>query len=359
MEMKHVQTKKGVRPFKVLSLVLGLVLLLVIQACGNKASTDSTASVAPSASTSVQEPAKDTASPEPAKTEVPKTLHIGYIGASAVNLPSLAEGWGFKSGIISDELKKLGITDITFTGFPNGPDLTESLISGRLDVGLLGDTPAILARSNGVKTRLITQQVISLDSYVIGKKGGVKTIAELKGKKVATQKGSYMHRYVAGLLKDQNIEVKLIHLLAPDAEAALAKGDIDATTVSNANAVKLIAQGYPILDHEADHPTLVGTSTTVVTEDYLSKFPDFPKVWNGLRKKSLADLKTKEDEYYKFATSLGKLPEETVRKANPISSISEEPFTDAGIQLLEGTKKFLIDEKLAESDFDLNAWILK
>jgi sulfonate transport system substrate-binding protein len=356
MEMIHVQTKKGVSRFKILGLALGLVLLLVIQACGNKEAADPVASAVPAASTAATQ---DTATPEPVKTDVPKALHIGYIGASSVNLPSLAEGWGFKSGIISDELKKLGITEITFTGFPNGPDLTESLISGRLDVGLLGDTPAILARSNGAKTRLIAQQVITLDSYVIGKKGGVKTIAELKGKKVATQKGSYMHRYVAGLLKEQNIEVKLIHLLAPDAEAALAKGDIDATTVSSANAVKLIAQGYPVLDHEADHPNFVGTSTTVVTEDYLSKFPDFPKVWNDLRKKSLADLKTKEDEYYKFATTLGKLPEATVRIATPISSITEEPFTDAGIQLLEGTKKFLVDEKLAENDFDINAWILK
>ncbi|QGQ96354.1 nitrate ABC transporter substrate-binding protein [Paenibacillus psychroresistens] len=354
--MKHVQAKKGVSRFKILSLSIGLVALLLIQACGNKDTTDtadSADSAAPAASAATQDSAA------PAKTDIPKALHIGYIGASSVNLPSLAEGWGFKSGIISDELKKQGITEITFTGFPNGPDLTESLISGRLDVGLLGDTPAILARSNGAKTRLIAQQVVVLDAYIIGKKGGVKTIAELKGKKVATQKGSYMHRYAAGLLKEQNVDVKLIHLLAPDAEAALVKGDIEATTVASANAVKLIAQGYPVLDHEADHANLVGTSTTVVTEDYLSKFPGFPKLWNDLRKQSLADLKTKEDDYYKFATSLGKLPEETVRQASPISSIAEEPFSDAGIQLLEGTKKFLIEEKLAENDFDLNAWILK
>jgi len=124
--MKQVETKKGVHRFKVLGLAVGLVLLLVIQACGTKAATDTAVSAAPAASTSTSTQAS--ASTEPAKTAVPKSLHIGYIGASTANLPSLAEGWGFHSGIISDELKKLGITDITFTGFPNGPDLTESLI---------------------------------------------------------------------------------------------------------------------------------------------------------------------------------------------------------------------------------------
>ncbi|GAB2717940.1 hypothetical protein ACFQWB_16600 [Paenibacillus thermoaerophilus] len=71
-----------------------------------------------------------------------KTLNVGYIGATKQNIPNSPEGWGYKIGILAEELQKYGITDIKFVGFPNGPDLSESLISGRLDIGMLGDTPA-------------------------------------------------------------------------------------------------------------------------------------------------------------------------------------------------------------------------
>ncbi|MED4602934.1 hypothetical protein P9314_20065 [Paenibacillus validus] len=42
-----------------------------------------------------------------------------------------------------------------------------------------------------------------------------------------------------------------------------------------------------------------------------------------------------------------------------VSWIKDVPFTDSGVKLLEGTKAFLVEEKLAQKGFDLNQWILK
>lgn len=295
-----------------------------------------------------------------AKAQVPAVLNYGYIGANKLNYPGGAEGWGLYKGIIQEELKKYGITEVKLTGFPNGPDQSESLISGRLDVGSLGDTPAILARSTGAKTRLITQGAIDSIGYLIGKKDGPKTIAELQGKTVAIQKGSFMHRYIAGLLKEQGItDVKLIHMLRPDGEAALARGEIDAMTNNGVFALKQIEQGFTYLDDASKHPQLIGTSATVVSEDYLKKFPDFPKAWNEARQKALADLKSKPEEYYRFVASLTGHPVDLVKKTSPIELIKDVPFTEPGVKLLEGTKAFLVEEKLAQKDFDLNQWILK
>ncbi|GGI45203.1 nitrate ABC transporter substrate-binding protein [Paenibacillus marchantiophytorum] len=347
MTEKQIQRKRGFLRSSSLVVMLATMVALVA-ACGNSEGASKPANSSAAATSSG------------AKVQPPSVINYGYIGTNKLNFPGGAEGWGFYKGIIQEEFKKYGITDVKLVAFPNGPDQSESLISGRLDFGSLGDTPALLARSTGAKTRAITQGATDSIGYLIGKKGGPQSIADLKGKTVAIQKGSFMHRYIAGLVKEQNVpDVKFIHMLRPDGEAALSRGEVDAMTNSAIFALKQIEQGYPLIDDASKHPNLIGTSITVASEDYLKKFPDFQKVWNEARLKALKDLKTKPDEYYQFLSQLNGFTPELNKKVSPIETIKDVNFTDDGLKLLDGTKKFLVDEKLAEKDFDLNQWILK
>lgn len=334
-----------------LALIAGvLAVMLVLQACGNNAGSGSSGSGTDTAEAA----GSGTAS------QAPAVLNFGYIGTNKLNVPGGAEGWGLYKGIIQEELKAYGITEVKLTGFPNGPDQTESLISGRLDSGSLGDTPAIIAYASGAKTRIIAQTTAHTVGYLIGKKDGPKTVQDLKGKTIAIQKGSFMHRYVAGLLQQEGVtDYKLVHMLIPDATAALARGDVDATTNTGVPALKLIDQGYIHLDDASSHPDLLGSSTTVVSEEYLKKFPDFPKVWNAAREKALADLKQHEEEYYEFLAEIGDTTPELAKQVNPISDIKDTAFTEEGTKLLEGTKQFLVQEKLAKKDFNISDWQLK
>ncbi|GFN33491.1 ABC transporter substrate-binding protein [Paenibacillus xylaniclasticus] len=294
------------------------------------------------------------------KSSVPSVLNYGYIGSNELNLPGGAEGWGLYKGIIQEELKKYGINEVKVTGFPNGPDQTESLISGRLDVGGLGDTPAIIARASGAKTKLVNQNSISSVGYLISAPNGPTTIEELKGKTIAIQKGSFMHRYIAGLLKEAGItDYKFVHMLIPDGQAALARGDVDAMGNTGYTAQKLLSEGYTLIDESSQHPDLLGTGATVVSESFLAKFPDFPKVWNEARKKALADLKQHEDEYYQFIADLNKTTVDLAKKVSPISHNEEEPFTEAGLARIKGTKDFLVEEGLAKNDFEIEDWLAK
>ncbi|TBL75400.1 transporter substrate-binding domain-containing protein [Paenibacillus thalictri] len=337
-----------------------LAVVLLIQACGLKAGERTVSAGNAAKPETGAAAAKDGTAASGGKGTVPAVLNYGYIGTSKLNFPGGAEGWGLYKGIIQEELKKYGITEVKLTAFPNGPDLSESLISGRLDFGSLGDTPAMLSRSTGAKTRLITQASTSSIGYLIAKKNGPKTLEDLKGKTVATQKGSFHHRYLAGLLKEQNIkDVKIVHMLRVDSEAALARGEIDAMTNTDVFALAQIDQGYTLLDDATKHPNLLGTSATVVSEEYLKKNADFPKIWNEARLKALNDLKTKPDEYYAFLAQLNNSTPELMKKVQPISNIKDVPFTDEGLKLMEGTKQFLVEEKLAEKDFDLKQWVLK
>lgn len=337
---------KGIRFALLTSLMM---VMLVLQACGNNASGNGASA---SGGSNTAEGAE-----KEATTNVPAVLNFGFIGSNKLNVPGGAEGWGFYKGIIQEELKKYGITEVKLTGFPNGPDQTESLISGRLDIGSLGDTPAIIAYASGAKTHLISQSSANTIGYLIGKKDGPKTVKDLQGKTIAIQKGSFMHRYVVGLLQEEGVtDYKLVHMLIPDATAALARGDVDATTNLGVPALKLIDQGYTHLDDASKHPSLLGTSATVVSEDYLEKFPDFPKAWNEAREKALADLKLHEDEYYQFLAEIGDTTPELAKQVNPISDIKDTAFTEDGLKLLEGTKNFLVEEKLAKKDFNISDW---
>lgn len=350
-EIKGVWSKGGR-----LTLITGVVMImLVLQACGNNTGSGNSGTAANGAGTNTAE-----AAGSEAESNVPAVLNFGYIGSNKLNVPGGAEGWGLYKGIIQEELKQYGITEVKLTGFPNGPDQTESLISGRLDFGSLGDTPAIIAYASGAKTRLIAQTSAHTVGYLIGKKDGPKTVQDLKGKTIAIQKGSFMHRYVVGLLKQEGVtDYKLVHMLIPDATAALARGDVDATTNNGVAALKQIEQGYTHLDDASTHPDLLGSSATVVSEEYLAKFPDFPKVWNAAREKALADLKQHEDEYYEFLAEIGDTTPELAKQVNPISDIKDTAFTEDGTKLLEGTKNFLVEEKLAKKDFNISDWQLK
>ena len=331
-------------------------LLLVAAGCGaGKASNAASGATPPPSAASDASPG-GAAAGEP---KLPSVLHYGFIGANKLNLPRGAEGWGLYKGIIQEALAPYGVTKVELTAFPNGPDQSEALISGRLDFGSLGDTPAILARSTGAKTRLISQNQIDMLSYLIAKKNGPASIQDLKGKTIAVQKGSYMHRYLVGLLKSEGVTgYKLVHMLSADGEAALARGDVDAMTNSGADALRLIDEGYPLLDDTTTHPELYGTSVTVATEAFLDQYPDFPKLWNEARLKALDDLKQHPDEYYDFLAQISNTTPEIAKKVYPIESIEEQPFRDEGLRLLDATKQFLIDEKIATKNFELNDWRL-
>ncbi len=286
------------------------------------------------------------------------TLRIGYVGTAQ---PTGPLGWAKQKGILNRDLQKVGFQQATFTRFPNGPDLNEALVSGQLDIGFLGDTPAIVLRSTGYKTRLIRITQFDVIAWLVTKKNGPRSIADLKGQTVATAKGSYMHRYLLGLLSEGKIgkNTKVVHLLPTEAQSALERGDISAYAASSDLGPFLKSKGYPVIDSSANHQGLSGTSLIVASEGLLAKQPDFPKKFNQIITAAAKDLKANSPQYYKYHAESVKYPVDIIKISYPLKQVSEEPFPSEGVKLLEGTKKFLVSQGLAKSDFKLTDWIAK
>jgi len=287
-------------------------------------------------------------------------LRFGFIGTGEVH-PVGAEGFGFELGVSSAELARLGFSQPHFVRFANGPDLNEALSGGSIDLGIYGDTPALVGRAAGLPTRLINQTVVGMDAWLVAPPGGVSSLSELEGKIVATSKGSYMHRYLAGLLAEQGLsrKVTLVHLLPAEAQAALERGDVAAYAAPVQSAPLLVQKGAKVLDRASLHPGLSGSSVTVVTESFLQKHPDFPKRWNELRAHAVAAVLREPERYYAFHAETVRLPLDAVKAGFPLTLFRAESLSKEGRELLEGTKRFLVTQGLAQRDFPLEKWAVK
>ncbi|WP_020618034.1 ABC transporter substrate-binding protein [Paenibacillus daejeonensis] len=353
------QTKTS-RSRIILSLSLLLVLMLVLQACGGGSQPPAAGSESRSGSNSSGSHTEQTASEETGSTPQASvdTLVYGFVGT---NQPGAIEGWGFHTGIIQEELKPYGINNVELVPFQTGPDLNESVISGRIDVGNSGDTPALLARSTGAKTRLVNFTNTEVNSVLIGRKDGPQTVEELK--KVAVVKGSLMYRFLVGYLEEKGLtdQVEVININSiPDTEAALLRGEIDAYAYGSAfySGYKLLQEGHPLLAESREYPHLLSVSVVYTTDDYLEKFPGFQDVWREALRKSYEDLSAKPDEYYAWLAESTGTPEEALREIQPIELLPTEALSAEGIERIKASKDFLVAENLARRDFDIDEWIV-
>jgi sulfonate transport system substrate-binding protein len=88
----------------------------------------------------------------------------------------------------------LGI-DIKWIDFQFGPPLLEAINVGSVDFGYVGDSPPIFAQAANARIRCVAavKQEGSTQAIIVPKDSAIKTLADLKGKRVAFGKGSSAH----------------------------------------------------------------------------------------------------------------------------------------------------------------------
>jgi len=282
-------------------------------------------------------------------------LRVAYIGtAGTFNGP---EGFAFDKGKLQEWLKPAGVSSVKPVEFANGPLATQALVGGSVDIIIAGDTPQLIARSQGVPAKAILQNRVGINAWLIGRKGGPETVDDLAGKRVARQQASFQDRYLQGLLDDKGLtgKVQLTAMLNPQAIAALQKGALDAAAIAVVQSKGLADQGFPVLDKSDDHPELQGTSITTISDAFAEKHPDIAKAFADAHFKVLDLAKAEEDPYYAYQAKATGVPEDVVRAWDPLTSYPTEAFTPEGTKQLEGTLDFLVAQKLAKP-FSLADW---
>ncbi|HEY0953186.1 MAG TPA: aliphatic sulfonate ABC transporter substrate-binding protein [Roseateles sp.] len=125
---------------------------------------------------------------------------------------------------------------IQWTEFPAGPQLLEALALGSVDLGATGDAPPVFAQAAGKDVVYVGAEPPKPDSSAVLVKpdSALKTLADLKGRRIALQKGSSAHFLTVQAVRRAGLawgDVQPIYLPPAEARAAFERGSVDAWSV--------------------------------------------------------------------------------------------------------------------------------
>lgn len=120
--------------------------------------------------------------------------------------------------------------------FPAGPQMLEALAIGAVDYGAVGNTPPIFAQAAGKDLNYIGYEVTPDQSLalVVPPDSNIKNLEQLKGKRIALQKGSNAHELLSKVLQRSGLtwqDIQPIYLPPADARAAFDKKSVDAWVI--------------------------------------------------------------------------------------------------------------------------------
>jgi sulfonate transport system substrate-binding protein len=136
---------------------------------------------------------------------------------------------------LEDAFKPLGI-EVRWIDFQFGPPLLEAINAGSVDFGFVGDSPPIFAQAGGARIRYVAavKSDGNTQAIIVPQDSTIKTLADLKGKRVAFGKGSSAHNLLVAALEKAGLawsDITPAPLAPADATAAFVKGSIDAWSI--------------------------------------------------------------------------------------------------------------------------------
>lgn len=181
------------------------------------------------------------------------------------------------SGELEKRLAPLGVK-VTWSEFPAGPQLLEGLNVGGVDFGTTGETPPIFAQAANAKIKYIGYEPPAPrgEAIVVQSNSSIKTVADLKGKKVVLNKGSNVHYLLVKALEKAGLkysDVETVFLAPADARAAFERGSVDAWVIwdpflaaaETSIGAKVIQDGTNTVNNHQFY---------LAEENYASKRPD-------------------------------------------------------------------------------------
>jgi sulfonate transport system substrate-binding protein len=138
-------------------------------------------------------------------------------------------------GTLEGKLKPLGYT-VSWTEFPSGPPLLEALNVGAIDFGVTGESPPIFAQAAGAPLVYLANDPPAPqgEAILVPKDSPLKSVADLRGKKVALNKGANVHYLLVRALEQAGLkytDIQPVFLAPADALAAFTRGAVDAWAI--------------------------------------------------------------------------------------------------------------------------------
>lgn len=267
-------------------------------------------------------------------------------------------------GLLAKAFEKDGIK-VEFLTFNGGAEAATAVATGAIEFIYTGNNPALRLGASGADIKAIglSSWVPSTETVVVVRPDSpAKSLADLKGKKVAYLTGTVRHSVFSKALKTVGLgtaDVESLNLGIESSGPALVRGDIDAIVESRATVQKLVdAGGAKLLYDASDRAEWAAPYIITVNGAFAHNNP-------GLVTRLLA-------EDIKLARWVDKNPEETIKRFVAETKSSEKAvretydkgvfwqnpdITEAALKALKDEEAFMAEAKLIKGKVDYAKWI--
>jgi NitT/TauT family transport system substrate-binding protein len=225
-------------------------------------------------------------------------------------------GWtAFEVGIQKGWFKEAGV-DVEFSWFDYLPSM-EAFSAGKVDAVMVTNGDALVTGANGAKSKMILLTDYSNGNDKVIARPGIKTLADLKGKKIGLELTLVEHLLLLqGLQKlgMKPLDVNLVTFRTNETPQALASGQVDAVAAwypTSAQALSSVP-GATAVWTSADVPGLIYDTVAVSPQSLAQRQDDwvkFTKVWYRIADFT-RDPKTQPEAVKIMAGKVGVKPEE-------------------------------------------------
>ena len=187
-----------------------------------------------------------------AHAQAPKgELRIGYQKSASLFVLQKAQG------SLEKKLQPLGF-GVKWVEFPAGPQLLEGLNVGAVDVGYVGEAPPIFGQAAGARFVYFGYDPAAprAEAILVTKDSPIRSVADLKGRKVALNKGSNVHYLLVKQLEKNGLkfsDIQPVYLAPADGRAAFESRNVDAWVIwdpfqaaaEKSTGARVLADGAP------------------------------------------------------------------------------------------------------------------
>ena len=299
-----------------------------------------------------------------ATAATPEKVRIGY--QVIPNAELLAKALGLAK-------KAFPNSEVQYVSFDSGRDVNTAFAAKGIDFGLIGSVPTSVGIANNLPYAVyfIHDVIGSAEALIV--KNTVKTLADLKGKKIGTPFGSTAHFSLLNLLKLENIDqtaLTVLDLQPPDLVAAWQRGDIDGGYIWQPNLSKLQKAGGTILKTSADlaKQGVVTADVGVVSKEFADKYPDAVKQYVSVLNEAVKAYRSDpQAAAQSIASELGITPAESKSAMSEIiwlDSTEQKGVKYLGnastpgefAKILQESAEFMVTQKSIASAPDLTAY---
>lgn len=287
--------------------------------------------------------------------EKPKVINVSF-SLRPINVPSVV---ALEKKIFEEAFAKDGI-EVKWYEL-EGPATTEALAAQSIDIATsLNYVSAIVSKANGNDIKIISSysqfpKAIGLAAHV---DSGVNAASDLKGKKIAVQKGTMLHEMLIRILDEQKIaagEVEIVGMASPDAANALLQKHVDAAILPEPLLGKVISSKNARLLTDAEG-LILGQSVIAARSDFLKQYPEIAERFLEVHQGLLDWIDANNDEALSMTAAKNQMEIKAVQSLYPKFDFTLN-ITEKNTSDLRDSAEFLKQNQFIKAETDTQALI--